>query len=275
MRLGYTEFSFGYAFTENLIRSSVTGPKAAPVFPNLAQEAYKGYDVRIDLPGLPLFFQYKLPELMKRNTAFEIKTYNLTGLKIPFFRMPLMPASLSKQHELLIKLEKKYPQTVLYASPGMPDRRAFNRAYTKGDVHRKSVFFSPGDIGTLPDGKPHSIAYCDSLAFAWMCSDPKEIRAMTFEQMEHQVQSLFESPRFRALRTTAPELREAVRSMVSNPMREAEGSIAEQIRARVTAPRSDVSREREQPIEDILVAREMARIDLGVELVVAQPRSSP
>jgi hypothetical protein len=65
MRIGYTEFSFGYAFTENLIRSSATGPKKAPVFPNLMQEAHKGYDVRIDLPGVPLFFQYKLPELTK------------------------------------------------------------------------------------------------------------------------------------------------------------------------------------------------------------------
>jgi hypothetical protein len=69
MRLGYTEFSFGYAFTENLIRSSATGPKTAPIFPNLVQEAQKGFDVRIDLPGLPLFFQYKLPELMRRDCA--------------------------------------------------------------------------------------------------------------------------------------------------------------------------------------------------------------
>jgi hypothetical protein len=136
MKLGYTEFSFGYAFTENLVRSSATGPKKAPVFPNLVQEAHKGYDVRIDLPGLPLFFQYKLPELMKRDTAREIATYNLTGITVPFFRMPLMPSGLSRQHELLIKLEKKYPKTVLYASPRMQDRRAFNSAYVNGEVHR-------------------------------------------------------------------------------------------------------------------------------------------
>ena len=61
MKLGYSEFSFGYAFTENLIRSSPLSPSGAPVFPNLVQEADLGYDVRIDLPGLPWFFQYNLP----------------------------------------------------------------------------------------------------------------------------------------------------------------------------------------------------------------------
>jgi len=39
MKLGYSEFSFGYAFTENLIRSSPKAPNGAPVFPNLVQEA--------------------------------------------------------------------------------------------------------------------------------------------------------------------------------------------------------------------------------------------
>src|SRR5436190_23621952 len=89
---------------------------------------------------------------------------------VPFFRMPLMPSGLSKQHELLIELEKKYPKTVLSVSPGLRDSRAFNRAYTNGDGHRKSVFFSPGNIGPLPDPKAHSIAYRDGLSYAWLCS---------------------------------------------------------------------------------------------------------
>jgi hypothetical protein len=276
MKLGYTEFSFGYAFTENLIRSSAAGPKSAPVFPNLVQEAHKGYDVHIDLPGLPLFLQYKLPELMKRNTAFEIAKYNLAGVTVPFFRMALMPSGLSKQHELLIELEEKYPQTVLYATPGLRDRRAFNRAYRKGEVHRKSVFFSPRDIGLLPDAKGHSIAYRDGLPFAWLCSEPKRVTAINFEGLEGQVQSLFETPRFRILRAAAPELRGLARSIVSESMREAEGFIAEQIRARraTESELPDVSSEQEQPIEDILVAREMVRVDLGVDLVVAQARSA-
>jgi hypothetical protein len=72
MKVGYTEFSYGYAFTENLIRSSSVAPLGAPVFPNLLQEGQSGFDVQINFPGVPLFFQYKLPEVMLRGTAYEI-----------------------------------------------------------------------------------------------------------------------------------------------------------------------------------------------------------
>src|SRR5947209_10645793 len=126
MKLGYSEFSFGYAFTENLIRSSPAVPSGAPVFPNLVQEAQLGYDVRINLPGLPLFFQYKLPELMTLSTAREISKHHLFGLVVPFFRMPLMRRSLSQQHHRLIALEQRYPGTVLYASPNLRNLSQFN-----------------------------------------------------------------------------------------------------------------------------------------------------
>jgi hypothetical protein len=274
MKLGYTEFSFGYAFTENLIRSSATGPKTAPVFPNLVQEARVGYDVKIDAPGLPLFFQFKLPEIMKRETAREIATYNLPGLTTPFFRMSLMPSGLSRQHEVLIELEKKYPNAVFYASPRMQDRRAFNRAYVRANVHRASVLFSPSDIGLFRDRKAHSVAYRDGLAVAWVCSEPMEISVTSFEKLEHQVLLNFEKPKFRTLRAATPEMRELVRSVVSAPMREAEASIAEQIRTRSAPEAPGIAQPLEQPVEDLLVTREMARIDLGVELMLAQSRET-
>jgi hypothetical protein len=149
MRLDYTEFSFGYAFTENLIRSSPKAPNGAPVFPNLVQEATLGYDVNINLPGLPFFFQYKLPELMKRNTAAEISTHKLSNLSIPFFRMPLMRRDLSQQHQRLIEWEKKFPGTVLYATPCLHSLEEFNLEYGAARVHERSVFFSPIEIGPL------------------------------------------------------------------------------------------------------------------------------
>jgi hypothetical protein len=85
MKIGYTEFSFGYAFTENLIRASSTSPVGAPVFPNLIQEAQAGLDVRIDFPACPVFFQYKLPELMTSRRAKEVSKYRLPGIRPRFF----------------------------------------------------------------------------------------------------------------------------------------------------------------------------------------------
>ena len=69
MKLGYSEFSFGYAFTENLIRSTSSGAAIAPYFPNLRDEGSLGYDVDIRLPGRPLFLQFKLPDRTIKNNV--------------------------------------------------------------------------------------------------------------------------------------------------------------------------------------------------------------
>lgn len=215
MRLGYTEFSFGYAFTENLIRSAAARPAGAPVFPNLIQEAQLGYDVHIDLPGCPLFFQYKLPELMVRNSAAEISQHSLAGISIPFFRMPLMRRDLSQQHLLLIDLETRFPSAVFYATPSMHDIGAFNAAYSVAQVHQRSVFFSPRNIGPLPDDKQHVVVYRDGLGSAWFCSEPRMISASTFENIDEKVRHLFEDQRYLTLEAAAVSIQEEILALVS------------------------------------------------------------
>jgi hypothetical protein len=273
MKLGYSEFSFGYAFTENLIRSSPASPSGAPVCPNLIQEGQLGYDVHINLPGLPLFFQYKLPELMTRNTAAEISKHGISGLAAPFFRMPIMRRDLSKQHERLIALEKKFPDTVLYASPGLHDLVQFNRAYNEARVHEQSVFFSPAEIGPLPDDKDHSVAYQHGSPVAYFCSEPREIKAKNYETLAGDARELFARPQYRVLENSSIELRNAIRTLVSPQMRVAEGELAQRVSARrsIRPDGLPVPPPTERTIENILVAREMVRVDLGVDVLIAQP----
>jgi hypothetical protein len=59
-------------------------------------------------------------------------------------------------------------------------------------------------------------------------------------------------------------------------MKSAEGVVEERIAVRrVSQPGTlESSAEKERVIRDLLVAREMARVDLGLDLLVAQPRSS-
>lgn len=274
MKIGYTEFSFGYAFTENLIRSASSAAKGAPIFPNLVQEASVGYDVHIDLPGLPLFFQYKLPELMKLTSASEISKHKIPGLAVPFFRMPLMRRDISNQHKHLIDLEKSYPWTVFYVTPMIESISEFNNAYNFAVVHQRSVFFSPTDVGQLPDDKSHSIAYKPGLPYGYFCSEPQSIKVRNFADIEQTARGLFNAKRFSTLRTSSQELRELVRSAVSSTMRESENIIATRTRARrVGQPgEAGIPPDREAVIQDILVAREMARIDLGIDLLIAQPK---
>lgn len=115
MKVSYAEFSYGYAFTVNLIRSSSTLPIEAPVFPNLVKEGQSGFDVRLNFPGVPLFFQYKLPELMRRGTAKEVAQWNCPALKVPFFRISMMRSDVSRQHGLNAA-QARYPSCVFYAA---------------------------------------------------------------------------------------------------------------------------------------------------------------
>ena len=272
MQLDYTEFSFGYAFTENLIRSASSRPRGAPFFPNLLQEAQLGYDVRIDLPGCPLYLQFKLPELMVRNSAMEISRYCL-DIDLPFFRMYLMKRNLSKQHKRLIELEEKSTDAVYYASPIMESVSAFNTAYNSAAVHRQSIFFSPGNIGPLPDDEQHVIAYRDGLGYAWLCSKPNEISVLQYENISEKLRNSFEDARYRTLEATAHNIREAMLPLIPQQIRGSE----EVIRQRIHGRRARLGNERNindptgRIVVDLLVLREIARVGLGLELIIAQP----
>jgi hypothetical protein len=273
MKVGYTEFSFGYAFTENLIRWASARPSGAPVFPNLNQEARLGYDVQIDFPASPLFFQYKLPELMVRSTAAEISQHALPGMSVPFFRMPLMRRDLSEQHALLMLLEREFPGTVYYAASEIEDNNTFNNAYNAAQVHHRSVFFSPIDIGALPDDRQHAVAYRNGSGDAWLCSEPREISALRYERIEQKATNLFDQRRFRSLEDTAAEIQHALLNLTSPEVRASEGAIRQRVQARVgsltVAPAAD-ARAREVAVE-VLVSREIARVGLSLDMFIAQP----
>ena len=273
MKLGYTEFSFGYAFTENLLRSSATRPFAAPHFPNLVQEGVLGYDVKIDLPGHPLYFQFKLPELMVKNSAAEISIYALDGIDVPFFRMSLTRTSVSKQHMNLIKLEKESPDSVFYASPALKHINAFNAAYLSATVHRETAFFSPKKIGPLPDTKQHSVAYNTTMDTAWLRSEPQRLPLLRFMDIERHLNASFKTPRYRTFREAAGNTLEQILALVPPDVRDAQSTVREQLRARRPIPSTmEVSdAETWAAIEDGLVSREIARMALGIELVIAQP----
>lgn len=274
MRVGYTEFSYGYAFTENLIRSSSTAPVGAPVFPNLVQEGQSGFDVRINFPGTPLFFQYKLPELMRRGTAFELAKWSCPGLTVPFFRVSLMRSDISRQHKLLMDLEARYPSCVFYAAAHLRNIREFDQAYAAAAIAQQSTFFSPTEIGTLPDNKVHTIAYRPGLPTAYYCSEPKHIKAQTFDDLVTHLSSELQPGRVRVTLESARAVRESVLELASPAMREAQGAIEARIRAsraRITGALGRSAAE-EQVVTEILVTREVARVDLGVEFVLAQRR---
>lgn len=278
MKVGYTEFSFAYAFTENLVRSRAFAPAGAPVFPNLVQEAQLGYDVRIDLPATPFFFQYKLPELMTRSSAFEIAGGQCPRLTTDFFRIALMRRDVSDQHKHLIAWEGRYPGLVFYAAPSFPHCAAFNHSYAGGSVAQDSALFSPAEIGPLPDDKTHTIAYKPGLSVGYFCSEPKQVTAHNLDGVAGRIAETFRQKRFSDLRHAAHEVREEVLEVASPASRNAAGAIADRVRQRTRIPIVDSPARTAEELEvivDLLVAREIARVDLGIDLMIAQPQDTP
>jgi hypothetical protein len=95
----------------------------------------------------------------------------------------------------------------------------------------------------------------------------------TFDELTNLIGSRFNGDRFNKLEGTAREMRETIMELASPAIRQAESQIAARVRAnRLRAP--DIVRppEEERVVTDILVAREIARIDLGVDVIIAQRR---
>src|SRR6476646_3347893 len=107
MKPEFSEFSYGYAITEEIVSSMPTGLRAAPVFPNLRQEGQEGggYDVALNSIGYPIFLQFKKSDYIKKVNKNTKEKDFFTPI---FYRMPIHSKRQSKQHQLLIELENKH-----------------------------------------------------------------------------------------------------------------------------------------------------------------------
>lgn len=180
-----SEFSYGFALTNELIGRPGAKVTAAPVFPSLYDEGQPGggWDVRLDLPALPLFLQFKLSHCMKRGTAMEAKKGKLTP---PFYRFYLRPPRFSNQHQLLLDLETS-GQEVYYSAPAFHLPHELNDSFLSGTVRDRSLWIKPSEIGPLTDDRKHHIAF--SLPTPWFfCSEPRAIEGKrSFTDVEHEL----------------------------------------------------------------------------------------
>jgi hypothetical protein len=191
MKPDISEFSYGYALTDELINWHGTTLMAAPVFPSLYQEGQTGggYDVMLQRPGLPLFLQFKLSHCMVRTSAQEVKARIFTP---PFYRMHLRPARHSNQHEMLLDLESAGNE-VYYSAPAFHTSDQFNMAYLLHQVRARSLWIRPSQIGHLPDLNDHHIAFLLG-STPHLCSKARPLEMSgSFEEFEQAVKLSFEA----------------------------------------------------------------------------------
>jgi hypothetical protein len=164
-----SEFSYGFALTNEIVGWAPVN--AAPLFPSLIEEgkAGGGYDVKLDMPGVPLYLQFKRADCMTRRSAREIYTLNLP-LSLPFYRFKITESGRSAQHELLLALDDG-ACLVFYAAPRFHELAEINNAWNNNVVATRSIFVAPSSIGPL-DTESHHVAYDEQRA--WLCSDHPE-----------------------------------------------------------------------------------------------------
>lgn len=165
----FSEFSYGYALTDNILHSGLPCTAHAPVFPSLYAEgsAGGGYDVKIPTHPVPLFLQFKIPQVMRRASA-----QMPSGFLPPYMRMHLRTKR-PNQHRLLRNLEAA-GNTVYYATPDFWRTTNLDDYFWSQTVQLESWYVSPSAIGAL-SSKSHHVAYERGNSAAWICSKPSKL----------------------------------------------------------------------------------------------------
>jgi len=208
MNADFSEFTFAYAVTDDLIHGHGMRITIAPVFPSLVEEGWSGggYDLRLDRPGAPLFLQFKLSDRMVRGTASEAKEHLFT---LPFYRMHLRARKHSIQHDLLLDLES-HGEEVYYVAPAFDEKHELDAAYRAHQVWNRSFRLRPMEIGPLPTDDYHHIAF--QYPGNWILRSPTEGKRGTStstEEIEKRLLRKISAP-------NAPTARSALESTDKN-----------------------------------------------------------
>ena len=178
MKPDFSEFSYGYAVTEELVSSLKAALVGAPIFPSLYEEGKSGggYDLKLPVAGTPIFLQFKLSDQLERSNAKEHRD----GLMpLPYYRMHLRPTKHSDQHNLLLALEAS-GEAVYYIAPEFHLPAELNAHYLAKTVVPNSAAFTPSSIGPLPTVDEHYVVFSRHSTTAYRCSsNPKQIRKIT------------------------------------------------------------------------------------------------
>ena len=218
MRAEFSEFSFGYSLLENLIGGFGARTLGPPLFPSQRAEARLGYDVRVDLRACPVFLQFKLSDKIRR-----ISSAGIRALGSPHGRFGLLSNHRFQQHRALLVLESA-GNAVFYAAPAFHSRAELSDAYLRRAVVEQSAFFRPSDIGHLPAGRSHNVAFSLTKAMAFRVSrTPKAIRLFQGESLfRREIQKLCGSPQSlepSAIRSLKLRLLDAASELLSDASR--------------------------------------------------------
>ena len=152
---GFSEFTYGFALTNELL--SMCPPLSVPIFPSLIEEGRgAGYDVRMDLPGKPLFIQFKLSRLIRGRRAVEFQDNEFYA---PFYRMAFRSRFRSRQHDLLMDLEQQNGGGVYYIAPAFHMLAQLNNYFEARTIAINSRSVRPSEVNVPDDRQEHWLSF--------------------------------------------------------------------------------------------------------------------
>jgi len=212
----FSEFTYGYCVTEDLVVGKGTTITGAPIFPSLIEEGQQGagYDLKLERPGIPLFIQFKLVHQMVRDTAMEAKKGQF---KAPFYRMHLRRRSLSDQHESLLSLEQSGFE-VYYAAPAFHTIEDLNKNYLANCMWDRSFKIRPSKIGKILDDKNHHVSFTTANGPSRRYSEePSELlHPSSAVQIEKTIRSQIDAGKKRNFRDQLPEIDAKLEQIVAD-----------------------------------------------------------
>lgn len=183
MKPEFSEFTYGYVLIEEL--SKAYNFKTAPIFPSLREEGTIGsYDSQINIKGTPYFIQFKRSDFLSTANAKYYGIFSST-----YYRFHLHALKHSKQHNLLLNLEKSH-RNVFYVAPKFHENDSLNNFYLNNNIAKKSLWVRPSEIGKLPDIDEHSICFNSSGSLVIFCSYPKQIYIGDYAVFQEQVNAI-------------------------------------------------------------------------------------
>lgn len=179
----FSEFTFGFAFTQEVTSFCWDALSGAPEMPSLFDEGKgKGFDAALGLWGWSMFVQFKRGSLLTRSTALEWDWY-----LDPYFRFDIYPSSRSSQHEDLLALESAAAlHWVAYVAPVFHTNRELNELFMSRQVVDNVRMISPRAIGPL-DGEVHHVTYQTASDVPIRHSEPTEIEALSTGELRSQL----------------------------------------------------------------------------------------
>lgn len=179
----FSEFTFGFAFTQEVTTMCWEALAGAPEIPSLFDEGHgKGFDVSLGLWGWTLFAQFKRGSLLTRSTALQWATYGAS-----YYRFEIYPASRSAQHSDLMQLEASAPlHWVAYVSPVFHTSNELNALFTNRQVLDSVRMISPSAIGTLSD-ELHFVTYQTRVDTALVHSEPVPLESISVDSFRQKL----------------------------------------------------------------------------------------